>query len=310
MNNYVKRLLELKSYKFERDKFIERLINKIDLFERRTIERMRADGKLLFLSELIPYFKGTKIFTFANGGSVANLSNVSRLRDFNLMAVHNGPFYMYQMYGFVPNIWYLHFGPSARVVMEDEKQNPLDFSDTFILVPANDSKSTVYFSSPIIKKFRERHPEATYVLYREIRSTEMVKSVPKTYLIEGIEPLRMFGSGSLHSAFLPISGFLGVSTLYFSGEDHLPTGHFYDRSRLYQSMDGRLLEFPDKERVLTIDAEVQSICAKRNIKVYRLEEKETIFKTYPFLEFDKSLDEASPKIIPELVRDRQNATLS
>ncbi|CAN2040222.1 DUF115 domain-containing protein [Candidatus Magnetomoraceae bacterium gMMP-15] len=302
MKRLYDKLLNFKRYKYKRDTFFENTLNKIvDVFERDSVFKMRSEGKLLFLSELIPLFENTKLFAFGNGGSVANLKNIEKLNNYNLISVHNGPFHLHRMYGFVPNIWYLHFGPSARVILEDEKNNPLDFSETFILIPANDSpKSAVHFSSPIIKKFRKKHPEATYVLYRELRYP--LKKPPENYLSKGIEPLYMkMGGETLQNQFIPFCAYLGVSTLYFSGIDNLPTGHFYDRNRPYQTIDGKLLDFQDKKIVLKSNTEIQSICSQKNINIFRLEKKETIFQSYQFIEFEKALENATLKITPSFL---------
>ena len=286
--------------RYLRDRILEKICSKLDLFERESIKKRKQEGKLLFLSELIPYFKGTKVFMFGTGGSVDNLNDVARLKNYNLMTVSSGPIYMYRKYGFIPNLWYLHYGPTAQVVLEKEKKTLLDFSETFILVPANDSQSAVHFSSPIVKEFRRRHPEATYVLYREIREPyRRSYSAPETYLSECIEPLRMLFGGTLTSVFLPLCGYFSISTLYFSGVDNLPTGHFWDRNRFYQATDGTQLDFPNKELTLKFAAIAQAICKRKNIKVCRLEVEETIFKNFPYLNFDKALAEASPKITPK-----------
>jgi len=280
-----------------------KISNKMDLFERKTIKKMRNNGHLFFLSELIPYFKGTKLFMFGTGGSTTNLQNVSRLRNYNLMIVSLGPLYMYRVYNFMPNIWYLHYGPIARVLLEEEKKTPLDFSETFVFIPANDSQSKIFFSSPIVKEFRRRHPEATFVLYREKGDPITLDNIHSSYLYHGVEPLRALNGSNVENTFLPMCAFLGASTLFFSGVDHLhSTGHFWDRNRFYQSMDGRKIDFPDEKLILKCASIAQAICAKKNIKCYRLEAKETVLKTYPYIDFEQALAQASPKIIPESIR--------
>ncbi|MFC1548339.1 hypothetical protein ACFL5E_00095 [Candidatus Omnitrophota bacterium] len=277
----------------------DRIMSYIVRIENKWMMGMRRKGQLLYLSELIPHFAGKKIFGFANGGSVSNLKGVERLKGYNLITVHDGPFHFYDKYGFMPNMWYLHYGPSAQVVMDHEKKKRLDFSDTFVLVPANDSQSVVFFGSSVVRKFMKAHPEATYVLYREIRSSEIAEYIPEEYLKLGVEPLRSLGISSLHSIFLSISSFLGTSAIYFSGVDNLPTGHFYDRDRPYQSIDGKkLLDFPDRERTLALDVKVRRLCVEHGIDVFRLEKEETLFMSHVFKDFEEALEEASPKIRP------------
>lgn len=281
---------------------IDKIADRLDLFERRAALRMRQEGRLLYLSELIPHFSGKKLFMFGNGGSVDNLQGVSRLKDYNLLSVHNGPVHFYRKYGFVPNLWYLHYGRTADVVMKEERDTPLDLSGTFILVPANDSVSNVYFSSPVVREFRKRHPEATYVLYREIRDLFTPETISVNYLEKGVEPIMLLGGGNVENCFLPLCGFWGSSTLYFSGVDHLPTGHFYDRDRLYQSIDGKLLDFPEKEFTLRCAGHAQKAAGARKIRCYRLEEKETVLLSYPHMDFEEALKDASPVIRPDMLR--------
>lgn len=285
------------------DTILEKISGRIDLFERKAIKKMREEGKLFFLSELIPYFKGSKVFMFGNGGSVANLKNASRLKDFNLLSVHNGPVHFFRQYGFVPNMWFVHYGPTLKVVLKEEKETPIDFRKTFILIPANDSDSSVYFSSPIVKKFRRKHPEATFVLYREIESPMLPDDIVPSYLSLGVEPFRLLRGGNVENCFLPLSGFLGVSTLFFSGVDHMhQTGHFYDRSRVYQSIAGQKADFPDKELTLKCASVAQRIAREKNISCFRLEKEETILKSYPHINFEEALKSATPRITPEIIR--------
>jgi len=282
-------------------KFQEILLDKLDPLERKTIANMRADKKLFYLSELIPYFKGTKIFMFANGGSVANLKNVERLNNYNLSTVHTGPLHIFRKYGFMPSMWYFHWRLTAPIILGAEKETPLDFSRTFVLVPANDSQSNTYFSDPLFKIFRKKHPEATYVLYRENRNFVGPEKISKNYLLEGVEPLHTLGGGNVENSFLPICGFLGVSTLYFCGVDHLPTGHFWDRNLPYQTVRGELSEFPDEAEILKCSAYALSVCEKRNIQCFRLEAEETVLKVYPHIDFDEAIAQASPRVAPESV---------
>jgi hypothetical protein len=268
--------------------------------ENNRMMKMRESGKLFYLAELIPHFSGKKVFMFGNGGSVANLRGVEKLKDYNLMSVHDGPFHFYDKYGFMPNIWYLHYGPSAQVVMDHEKKKQLDFSNTFILVPANDSNSVVFFGSSIMRKFMKEHPEAVYVLYREIRNSEIISYIPEEYMKYGVEPLRSLGTSTLHNVFIPIGGFLGISTIYFSGIDNMPTGHFYDRDRPYQTIDGsRVLDFPDRDLTLKMDEKVRNLCAESNMNIFRLEKEETLFTDYVLINFVEAIEKASGRINPE-----------
>lgn len=293
-----KTLLTFIKCKYERGRIIENQLNKLDYFRRKEIQRMLKQGKLFYLSELIPYFKGAKVFMFANGGSVANLKGVERLSDCNLLMVVDGPMHLFRKYGIMPNFWYVHLIPQISMVLEAEKKTPLDFSNTFILVPALDSISAIYFDSYVMKKFRKKHPEATFVLYREVREFVSPDEISDSYLSLGVEPIRLLGGGHIENTFLPLCGFLGIDTLYFCGVDQMDTGHFWDRSRQYQGLRGERLSFPGVEYSLKCAEHAQKLCKEKNIKCFRLERKETVFKNYPLIDFNKAIEEATPRIGP------------
>ena len=285
-----------------------RIIEKFDLLDKDIYNKMRKDGKLWYISELIPFFKEKNIFMFANGGRVANLNNVSRLKDFNLFTVHNGIYYFYKQYGFVPNMWLIRYDGAANSILELDKKKDLDLSNTFIFVPSSDSISSVTnFNSPAIIKLRKRYPEATFVLFREVRSFDNSPSqYPKSLFSKGIEPIQGLGGANIEYFFLPFGGFLDVKSIFFSGVDHLPTGHFYDRGRQYQAVDGTLIDYPDEEKTLECSALAKNIWKNKGKKIYRLEEKETIFQLYEHLNFENAIELASKRINPQLLKDFYN----
>jgi len=287
-----------------RNRIYNFLDNKLDLFGKQLFMSMRDNGHILYLSELIPFFKGTKIYTFGTGGSIVNLKDVSRLRNFNLMMTTTGPYHCSLTYGFVPNLWVLTYPPIIERIFEFEKNKTFDLSNTFVFVPTNESQSKINIKSPVVKELVLRHPEATYVLYHCILHTRTWPiRVPKTYLMKGIEPIHGISSNILDHLFFPLCFFLDVSTIYFSGVDLIPTtGHFWDRNFHYQTMDGKPLHFPEEERMHSAAKIVQSICNKNNKKIFRLEKKETVLQSYPFIDFDQSLKDASPKITTSYAR--------
>jgi len=289
-----------------RNRIFNWLDNKIDLFGNNLFKKMREEGHLIYLSELIPFFKGSKIYTFGTGGSIANLNDVSRLQNYNLMMTTTGPYYCYLKYGFVPNLWILTYAPIIEKIFENEKTKPFDLSNTFILVPTNDSESKINIQTPVVKELMLKHPEATYVLYRCILHTRYWPiKVPATYLRKDIEPIHGLSSNILDHLFFPVSFFLDVSTVYFSGVDLIPTtGHFWDRNFHYQTMDGKPLNFPDEEIMHQAAEIVQKICNERNKQIYRLEKNETLLKSYPHIDFNISLNDASPKITPSYARQK------
>lgn len=282
-------------------RFVDRLVDRRDRLEKKAAYEMRDRGKLFFLSELIPAFKGSAVYTFGTGGSVANLQQPERLRDYNLFTVTTGPLYYFRKYGTVPNIWVIHNPDSVDMFLAGDSKTPVDFTDSFIMVPANDSNSKLHFSSPVIKKLRERHPEASFVLYREIFTQITDFNIPKNHMEVGIEPLRAHHGSVLEALFLPLCSFLGVKTLFFSGIDQLPTGHFWDRDFQYQDISGRSLSFPEHENTIKINNILMELAETKGMKVFRLEEKETILQMYPHASFNDTLKTATRRIVPSML---------
>jgi len=280
------------------------LDNTLDIYGNRLLIQMRKNGQLLFLSELIPCFRNTKLFVFGTGGSIANLKNVERLKNYNLLMTTTGPYHCFRKYGFVPNFWTLTYAPIIDQILEQEKTQPLDFSDTFILIPTNDSICKININTPSVKELINKHPEATYVLYRCIlHSKQWPVIVPPTYLMKDIEPIHGLYSNVLDNLFLPICFYLDVSTVYFSGIDLIPTtGHFWDRSLHYQTMEGKPLEFPESKLIKKCADIVIQICQQKGKKIFRLENSETLLQYYPFINFELSLNEATTIITPDYVK--------
>jgi len=266
---------------------------------------LRKKGKLTNLKSIAPLFKGKDLFVLGTGGSVANLKNVDRLKDCNVMTVTTAPLFLYREYGFVPNVWLIHNPDSIEMFFEMLKNEKLDFSNTFILVPANNSNSKVYFDSAIIRKLRKQFPEATYVLYKERLKTRDAETddIESLCLKEGVEPIQRLKGGTLENLFLPFSAYLGIKKVYFSGIDHMDTGHFWDRDREYQLKDGTPAKFADAVTILQHSEIAQEIVKKTGMDVYRLEKEETVLKNYPLIDFDNVLANSSTRIIPDLLKN-------
>ena len=289
-----------------RNRIYNLLDQKLDIYDKKFFMKMRNNGHLIYLSELIPFFNNINMFAFGTGGSIANLKDVNQLKDFNLMMTTTGPYYCYVTYGFIPNLWVLTYAPVIETILEKEKDSPLDFSNTFILVPTNDSINKICINTPAVKQLMLKHPEAMYVLYRCIlHQKKWPIKIPGTYLMKHIEPIHGIHSTILDNLFLPLCFYLDVSTVYFSGVDLIPTtGHFWDRNLHYQRMDGKPLNFPDEKLIFKSAEIVQDICKKNGKHIYRLEKSETLLQNYPYIDFSKSLIDASPKITPNEVRKK------
>ncbi len=259
---------------------------------------LKKTGKLFKLRELIPLFDGKSVFCFGTGGSIANLEGVENLRDKNLMIVTVGPLYLYKKYGIMPSIWLIHNPDSIEMFLKEVGEIKLDFSETFILVPGNLSDSKVHFDSIVIRKLRKKYPEAVFVLYNEIFETVKISDKQiKNVFKKGEEPIKRMDGSTLELLFIPVCAFLGIKEIYFSGVDHMDTGHFWDRERKYQLKTGKLINFDDNN-IIENAKSAQRILKREGINVYRLEKEETVLKVYPFIDFEKALSQTSERINP------------
>ena len=260
---------------------------------------MRKNGKLLFLSELLPFFKKSHFFCFGTGGSVANIKNLEKVSDKNIMAATYGPYYLQKEYGVMPNFWPVSYGPVIDYVLKLEKKENfrMDLSSTFVLIPTLESNTKINVHSPSIGRLLKSHPEATIVLYHRMEASVMPDNIPEFFLSPGVEPLLAFNDHTLHNLFLPILAYLDVENIYFSGIDLISqTGHFWNRDLVYQSMQGVPLTFPDFS---LLDQGYDIVKKKSRINAYRLEPNETrLKKFYPLIDFDESLENSGPRVTP------------
>ncbi len=262
--------------------YIRKFILLTDVKEIIIKRRLRKQKKLFYLKELIPYFENKNVFAFGTGGSLSNLKKIKNTKNKNILILTSGIYYLYKKYGIQANMWVIHSSDAIRMIlktMDDEFINSFDFSKLLIFVPDNSSKSkNIEFSSPTFKSLRKRiGNKATFVLYKENWHAFSTDEIPKTlYLKKSYEPLQELMGSSLEVIILPILCFLGVKEIYFSGIDHMNTGHFWDRRQNYQNINGEKLDFNKirSKSVLRKSSRLAlEIAKKRNISIYRLEKK-------------------------------------
>ncbi len=281
-----------------------------DIKERMLISKMRKEGVILKMKDIPHIFKKSSFFAFATGGSLSNISNMSLLKDKNILILGRGMIQFYIKYNFIPNIWFLHNPDSIEMSILDIKkyklEKKIDFSETFILIPSNQSFSKECgFSSKVFKKLRRLIGDsATFVLYEEdfrpIDSNENIKD----YLSFN-EPIRFINGSAVENAFIPWLGFLGVNKIFFCGVDHMDTGHFWDRKELYQDIFGARLNFQEiqtNELIYECGRVARKKCKEKGINVYRLEKEETILQDYEYIDFYKAYSLSSGKITPQDLR--------
>jgi len=267
---------------------------------------LRKQWKILKIKELIKVFEWKSIYTFATGGSITNLNNIEKLKDYNLISVCLWPAYFKKKYWFIPNIRFIHWAEIVPQLLDIVKKENMNFSlkDTFVFVPSDRSlKSKDTFSSKRIKLLCKTHPEATFVLYKEKDGNHTPywsKNFREEYYAKKWhEPIERLEWGYVENGFLPIAWYLWIKQIFFSWCDHMATWHFWDRERQYQTVDGKPLVFPKNERMITGMNIAKKIAEIRWIKINRLEKNETIFKEYDFTDFETSLHLASKKITPK-----------
>jgi len=203
----------------------------------------------------------------------------------------------------MPNMWFIHNPDSIKVLTERIEKlgvlDKMDFSNTFIFVPSNFSKSKrIHFSSDTFIKFRKLiKDKAIYVLYEEnykgcLPDSKNLKDYMNSYPI-----IPLLGS-AVENVFIPFLYYIGIKNIYFSGVDHMDTGHFWDRNEYYGKAINKKIRFDQVQSEEFINKCVEIAkkkCLKKSINVYRLEKTETILKLYDYITFEEALKISSNK---------------
>lgn len=280
----------------------------LDLREKYRISRLKKQKRLLNFSDLRPFFQDKSMFAFATGGSLANIRELDKLANKNVLIMTTGIVHFYRLYGVMPNLWFVHNPDSVEMTLQAIKQyklqDTLSFENTFILVPSNTSEGKVHFSSPIFKEFRSFISEKSYfVLYHEELVPYPPDNVPPFYLDPYHSPIQRIDGSAVENVFLPFLNFIGVKEFFFSGVDYLDhTGHFWNRNELYQNKDGQIIKFDsfvDDQSLQACSRVAIERCKQGNIQAYRLEKEETRIKQYPLVSFETALAKTSAKICPK-----------
>ena len=283
------------------------VLTKLDPFETLRMRRMRRNGSLVSIRELIPRFKDSTFFAFATGGSLSNLNGLERVGDHNVFMLTTAPIHFFKMYGVMPNLWLIHNPASVRMAVTTigsyGLRGKIDFSNTIILVPSNKSNSKIGFSDLSMRRLRAVLGPAIYALYDEkiYSGTESLddfatqKAVPSNYLQIGHEPIELMNGSSVEAAFLPFLSFLGVKEIFFGGVDHRDTGHFWDRNDPWHEEDGTPKSFDDTALVEASGNAAIGKAKSANINVFRLEPEMTALTHYEYIEFDEALARSSKR---------------
>tara|TARA_Y100001934_G_C12257343_1_gene728206 strand:+ start:115 stop:993 length:879 start_codon:yes stop_codon:yes gene_type:complete len=275
----------------------------VDPLEKLKIRNLRRAQQIVQIRSLIPYFEGTTTFAFATGGSLSNQSGLERVKDHNVLMLTTAPVQFFRLYGVMPNLWLIHNPESvtmaAQAIKDHGLQYSIDFRNTFVLVPDNNSAAKVRFSSKRMRALRKVIGETTYVLYDEqIYDSNQKIKIPEGYAEVGHEPIRSMNGSSVEASFVPFLGFLGIKTIFFGGVDHMDTGHFWDREDPWQNADGTPKTFTDSERVVESGHLAIEHIKEAGISVLRLEKEETMLKHYPYIEFEEALAKSSERVLP------------
>jgi hypothetical protein len=285
-------------------KYIKLLLIYLNIYEQLNIFIFKKNKKILNLNDMKLKFNNLAIFAFATGGSLSNLNKLEILGNKNILCMNTGIVHFYRLYNVMPNIWFVHNPDSVKMTIREIKkynlQDKIDFSNTFILVPSNSSNSKwCSFSSKVFKEFRKLiNDKATFVFYYENKNAYPPEQCPKNYL-QSIEPIEFINGSAVENTFLPWLSYIGVKTIFFSGVDHMDTGHFWDRKEYYQDINGRALNFQPNELIFECGRVARAKCKEKGISVYRLEKTETILQDYEYIEFDKAYEMASEKKLPK-----------
>jgi hypothetical protein len=292
-----------------------RILTRLDPFEILRMRRMRRDGTLIAISDLIPTFNDSTFFAFATGGSLSNIEGLERTENHNTLMLTTAPIHFFKMYGAMPNLWLIHNSPSVRMAIETIHEyglhGKIDFSNTIILVPENSSKSKVNFSDISMRRLRKVLGNTTYALYSEkiysepevIADFASKKAVPDHYLQTGVEPIELMNGSSVETVILPFLSFLGVREIYFGGVDHRDTGHFWDRNDPWQEEDGTPKSFTDTALVEASGKAALKEIESKNISVYRLEAEMTTLTHYEHIEFETALQRATKRPNNRMIKD-------
>ena len=276
---------------------------KVDPLEKLKIRKLRRTHRIVQIRSLIPYFEGTTTFAFATGGSLSNLSGLERVKDHNVLMLTTAPVQFFRLYGVMPNLWLIHNPESvtmaAQAIKHHGLEDSIDFRNTFVLVPDNNSASKIRFSSKRMRTLRNVIGETNYVLYDEqVYDSRQKIRIPGGYAKVGYEPIRTMNGSSVEASFIPFLGYLGIKTIYFGGVDHMDTGHFWDREDPWQNADGSPKTFTDSEWVMESGHLAIEHLKEAGISVLRLEKEETMLKHYPYIDFEEALARSSERVLP------------
>lgn len=86
--------------------------------------------------------------------------------------------------------------------------------------------------------------------------------------------------------------------MFFSGVDHMDTGHFWDRNDPWQNEDGTPKSFDDQEVVIAAGEIARRRTAELGVKVSRLERTDTFLTGYPPIDLAEAVKLSTPRVNP------------
>lgn len=206
--------------------------------------------RTIHLCELREKFGGKDMVCLGTGGSAASL-NLTELSRYNVMTCTYAPFYLIKDFNVKSLLWVVTYGRIFDYVLQLEREHhyQLDLSDTVIGLPSPLSWAKSTCLDPSVKRFLEAHPEATvYTFERHENVDEYVRREFYKKFCPDNNVIMAGRDNTLFSVFIPLCSIINVSRIYFAGVDLIPeNGHFWDPKLVYQSMDGKLLSFPDED---------------------------------------------------------------
>lgn len=284
------------------------ILTKLDPLEKLRMRHMKRSGQLMSINDLVSKFEGSTFFAFATGGSLSKIKGLEQVKDHNVLMLTTAPIHFFRMYGVMPNLWLIHNPSSVRMacnaIESYNLKGKIDFSNTFILVPSNSSKSKIKFSDNRMRQLRKTVGKTNYALYEEkvYLRTETASdfdsgnAVPKNYLRRAIEPIELMNGSSVEAVILPFLAFLGVSEIYFGGVDHRDTGHFWNHNDPWQTEHGSPKTFDDRELITASGLAAIKQAKSKEISIYRLEPTMTALTHYEHIEFENALSRSSKRL--------------
>ena len=275
------------------NRIIQREIRKIN----KVISEDYSKGRFIPFSTIKSNLKNKAVFFVATGGSATKYLD-PELDKKIIITQNSAPYYLIKEFKIRPNFWIIKNRDSVKMFLRLKNFNRLDFSNTILLIPSIQSYSKVNILNPLLKKLILKIPDLKYSTFDEIYQPYLSNEELSYFNnIEATSILRYPKGSSLEGLFIPFALILGISEIFFSGIDQLPTGHFWNKDEPYQNINGKPLDFVNQEEVIENLTTVVKNASKR-LNLYRCaEDTDTIFKNIKKISKQKLIKSLDKKII-------------